>query len=374
MARRYRADQVGSFLRPQTVLDAHVARAQGRMTPEALRRIEDKAILEVLDLQRQAGIDVLSDGEYRRSSWAGEFVASVDGYVPGSAPIALSFRGAAPGETPAAPAGQPPGRVIGAKLQQNRRLTADVASFLRQHADGPFKLTMPAASYVTARGFKPGVSDHAYPTRKDALDDVASIIQAEVKALVAEGVPYVQIDNPHYADYIDAGRKEQMRAIGIDPDKALAEDIEADNRCLEGFDRGGVTLAMHICRGNGGRGGWHTEGGYDAIAEQVFGSLNVDAFLLEYDSERAGGFEPLRYIPKGKTVVLGLVTTKAGRLEPRDLLLRRIEEASKYVALDDLSLSPQCGFASVMQGNPLTWDEQRRKLELVVETARKVWS
>ena len=160
---------------------------------------------------------------------------------------------------------------------------------------------------------------------------------------------------------------------GVDQDQALKDDIEADNACLRGFDRSNVTLAMHLCRGNGAGGSWHTSGGYDRIAEQLFNQLEVDAFLLEYDSDRAGTFEPLRFMPKGKTVVLGLVTTKAGELESQGLLLRRIEEASKFVDIDDLTLSPQCGFSSTLQGNPLTWDDQSRKLELVVETARKVW-
>jgi methionine synthase II (cobalamin-independent) len=237
----------------------------------------------------------------------------------------------------------------------------------------PFKVTMPAASYITTRGYKPGVSEPAYADRKAVLDDVTRIISDEVKALASEGVPYIQLDNPHYADYIDAGRMEQMQAYGWDTDEMLKDDIEADNACLSGFDRSNVTLAMHFCRGNGGRGGWHTSGGYDAIAEQVFGQLEVDTFLLEYDTERSGSFEPLRYMPKGKTVVLGLITTKSGELEPVDDVMRRIEEAAKYVNLEDLALSPQCGFASVAIGNPVTPDEQRRKLELVSEVARRVW-
>jgi 5-methyltetrahydropteroyltriglutamate--homocysteine methyltransferase len=237
---------------------------------------------------------------------------------------------------------------------------------------------MPAASYVLARGYNPSITDKVYGSRAAALHDVASIIQAEIKSLVDEGVPYIQLDNPHYPDYVSDERNAEWRAIGVDPDTAIDEDIEADNLTLSGVDRGKVVLAMHLCRGNGGRGqdqpaGWHTSGGYDAIAERVFGGLQVDRFLLEYDSERAGGFEPLRFVPKGKTVVLGLVTTKSGELESQDTLMRRIEEASKYVAVEDLALSPQCGFASTLAGNPLSVDEERRKLELVVGTARRVW-
>lgn len=372
----YRAEQVGSFLRPPELLEAHAAHAEGRMSAEQLRDLEDKAILRLLDLEREVGIDVLTDGEYRRSGWASGFPDSVDGYVQGSPPITLNWHrdtDSGPSAATAPPTINTLGMVIGEKLRRRRRLTEHEAGFLKAHAGAPFKVTMPAPSYVVARGYRPGVTDKVYESRAAVLKDVVSIIRAEIEALAAEGVPYVQLDNPHYPDYIPIERREQWRSIGIDPDHAILEDVEADNAAIAGVDRGRVTLAMHLCRGNGGAAGWHTKGSYERIAEQVFGRINVDRFLLEYDSERAGGFEPLRFVPKGKTVVLGLVTTKSGRLEPQDLLLRRIEEASKYVGMDDLALSPQCGFASVMAGNPLSWDEQRRKLELVVDTARRVW-
>jgi methionine synthase II (cobalamin-independent) len=263
--------------------------------------------------------------------------------------------------------------VIGAKLRQRRRLTEHEVGFLQQHAAGPIKMTMPAATYVVTRGYKPGVTDQVYENRAAVLRDAAGIINAEIKALIAEGVPYVQLDNPHYPDYISDERRDQWRALGVDPDQALAEDIAADNASIAGIDRARATVGMHLCRGNGPLGRWHTAGGYERIAEQVFGGIDVDRFLLEYDSERAGGFEPLRFMPKGKLVVLGLITTKSGELESQDVLLKRIDEAAKYVAIDDLALSPQCGFASTLIGNPLSWDEQQRKLELVVDTARKVW-
>ena len=378
MATKYRADQVGSFLRPPRLLEARRAQTEGRISQDELRQAEDEAILAVLEMQRQVGIDVYSDGEYRRSGWSSGFPDSVDGYVPGTPAVTPRFQGGPGGVAapPAPPPGAPTalrGRVIGEKLHARHRLTARESAFLKAHAPGPFKVTMPAPSYVVARGYKPGVTDKVYPNRAAVLADAAAIIRDEIKALVDEGVAYIQLDNPHYPDYIDETRREEWRALSVDPDKSILEDIEADNACLAGFDRTGVTLAMHLCRGNGGGGAWHTAGGYDRIAEAVFGSIDVDAFLLEYDSERAGTFEPLRYMPKGKTVVLGLVTTKAGELESQELLLRRIDEATKHVALADLALSPQCGFASVAQGNPLTWEEQRRKLELVVATARKVW-
>jgi 5-methyltetrahydropteroyltriglutamate--homocysteine methyltransferase len=371
MAGKYRAEQVGSLLRPQAVLDAHAALREGKMTAEQVREIEDAAILDAIKLQKDVGIEVISDGEFRRPGWASDFSASVDGYVPGSAALQLTWSNQ---ETtrPSPPAGG--GQVIGGKLSPKRRLTGNQAPFVKEHAgDTPFKVTMPAASYVTTRGYKPGTSDATYPKRKDALDDVAAIIAAEIEALGAEGVPYIQLDNPHYPDYIDPSRVDQMKAYGWDVKQMIRDDIEADNACLKGIDRSKTTLAMHFCRGNGGRGGWHTSGSYDAIAEEVFGGLDVDTFLLEYDSERAGGFEPLRFIPRGKVVVLGLVTTKSGELESADEIVKRIEEASKYVDIDDLALSPQCGFASTLEGNRVTPEDQRRKLHRVAETARLVW-
>jgi 5-methyltetrahydropteroyltriglutamate--homocysteine methyltransferase len=304
----------------------------------------------------------------------------VDGYVTGDVPIVFEWR--MPDEAQEQAAGdvltairtvpQQGGLVIGERLRQKKRLTGEESAFLKVHAGGPYKVTMPATSYVVARGWRPGITDKVYANRAELVYEVGKIMAAEVQALAAEGVPYIQIDNPHFPDYIPADRREQWRAIGVDPDQALDEDIAGDNAAVKDLDRSRITLATHICRGNG-RSAWHTQGGYEPIAEKVFGGLDVDRFLLEYDSDRAGTFEPLRFMPRGKQVVLGLVTTKVGKLETQDDLLRRIEEASKYVDVDNLALSPQCGFASTFQGNLLTEEDQKRKLELVVSTARRVW-
>jgi 5-methyltetrahydropteroyltriglutamate--homocysteine methyltransferase len=376
----YRADHVGSLLRPPEVLQAHAEYAQGKRSLEALRQVEDAAIDAALELQRRVGLDVYSDGEFRRSDWTGEFSQAVEGYVMGPVPVPLPWKlpeqlqsdAAASAVAEAMRTMPHQTRVIGARLRQKRRYTEHESSYLKQHAPGPWKITLPAASYIVARGYSPGVTDKAYASRAEVAADVAKIVQSEIAALAAEGAPYIQIDNPHYPDYIPEDRRERLRSLGIDPDKALAEDIATDNTTMRGLDRQRHVVAMHICRGNG-RSAWHTEGGYERIAEQVFGSVDVDRFLLEYDSERAGGFEPLRFMPKGKQVVLGLVTTKLGELESKDLLLRRIDEATKYVPPEDLALSPQCGFASMAEGNLLSRDDERRKLELVVETARQVW-
>jgi 5-methyltetrahydropteroyltriglutamate--homocysteine methyltransferase len=263
--------------------------------------------------------------------------------------------------------------VLGAPIVMKRRLTGYDATFLKQHAPGDFKITIPAASYVASRAYSPEQSDPVFGSRAGLLKAVAEVIRSEVKALIEDGVPYIQLDNPHYTDYVSEDIRDRYKAIGIDPMQALKDDVEADNYSISGLDRSNVTIGMHYCRGNTGGGGWHKSGGYDWVAETSFGGLDVDTFLLEYDTERAGDFSPLRYMPKGKTAVLGLVTTKFPELESQDELIARINEAAKYVDMDDLALSPQCGFASTFQGNSLTPDEQMAKLKLVVDTAKKVW-
>jgi 5-methyltetrahydropteroyltriglutamate--homocysteine methyltransferase len=220
--------------------------------------------------------------------------------------------------------------------------------------------------------YKSGITEKFYPTHAELLKDLVEIVRDDVQWLVAEGVPYIQFDAPYYSHYLDPRQRQHMKHAGLDPDKELENAIAGDNAALEGVPRGGVTLALHVCRGNS-RSRWYTEGAYDAIAEKLFGMLDVDRFLLEYDSDRSGGFEPLRLVPRGKTVVLGLITTKEPRLESQDELRRRIDEAAKHAPLENLALSPQCGFASVAAGNLLSIDEQWRKLELVVQTARNVW-
>ena len=381
MSQPFRADHVGSLLRPPELLRVQADFAAQRISAADKRAAEDEAITTALNMQRQAGLEIFSDGEYRRGNWAGDFIAAVDGYVQGNMPVTFNWQlpeqlNSQTSEQQVANAmhamPQQSGLVIGQKLRQKSRLTQEETAFLSQHAPGAWKITMPAASYVLARGWVPGTSDKAYESRRALGMDIAQIIRAEVAAVAGEGALYIQIDNPHYPDYLPDDRREQYRAMGLDPDQALEEDIAVDNASVQGLDREKHILATHLCRGNG-RSAWHTSGGYDRIAERLFGTLDVDRFLLEYDSDRSGGFEPLRYIPRGKSVVLGLVTTKSGQLESADLLRRRIDEAAKYVPLEQLMLSPQCGFASVSEGNLLTWDEQRRKLELVAETARKVW-
>ncbi len=384
MAKKYRADQVGSFLRPPAIKEAHTAFTEGKISEEELRKVEDEQITQLLQQEKDSGIGVYSDGEWRRGGWAGPFSEAVaEGYVSGTPAIRLQGQlnpiatrlGATASEisqAQGAPAAAG-GRVLGAPIKMARRLTGYDAQWLKQHAPGDFKITIPAASYVASRAYSPELSDPVFGSRKGLLMAVAEIIRDEVKSLIADGVPYIQLDNPHYTDYVSEEIRDRYKAIGIDPAQALKDDVEADNYSISGLDRSNVTIGMHYCRGNTGGGGWHKSGGYDWVAETSFGGLDVDNFLLEYDTERAGDFAPLRFMPKGKTVVLGLVTTKFPELESQDELIERIHEAAKYVDLDDLTLSPQCGFASTFQGNSLTPEEQMAKLKLVVDTAQKVW-
>ena len=368
MAPSYRADQVGSLLRPAELLDA---RKHPNTSREELTAIEDRHILDVLDRQQRMGFKIFTDGELRRTGFMGDFYESVEGldreYDPDRA-----WKGAPAGVGVAKGIGAPGGAVV-AKIRQTKRLTKDEVDFLKRHAPGDIKMTLPTANQFPAICYKKGLSDRAYPTYSEFLWDLVPIMKAEIQALVNEGVKYIQIDAPRYSYYIDPKWRHYIEEeMGIDAEAALDEAIRVDNACLEGVKRDGVVLAMHLCRGNN-RSQWYAEGGYDPIAEKLFNQLNVDRFLLEYESERAGTFEALRFLPRSKSVVLGLLSSKLAALEKPDDLTRRIDEATKYVPIENLAVSPQCGFASTMEGNLLTEEEQWRKMQLVVDTARKVW-
>jgi 5-methyltetrahydropteroyltriglutamate--homocysteine methyltransferase len=264
--------------------------------------------------------------------------------------------------------------IVTRKLRQVRPLTGHELPFLKSRSPGAIKLTLPSATQFPAIAWKRGVSDAVYPDHSELLWDIVAIMKTELAAVAAEGVSYLQIDAPRYSYFIDPKWREWIRSeMRMEPEALLEESVRADNACFDAARRPGVTLAIHLCRGNN-RSHWYAEGGYDAIAEKLFGSLRVDRFLLEYDDARSGTFEPLRFVPRGKAVVLGLVSSKRPELESPDALARRIDEAARHVPLQDLALSPQCGFASTMEGNLLSEDEQWAKLRLVVETARRVWS
>jgi 5-methyltetrahydropteroyltriglutamate--homocysteine methyltransferase len=360
----YRAENVGSFLRPLVLLEARFAHTNSQLTLDQLRTAEDQAILEVFEGQRNAGMPIFTDGELRRGSWLTDMADAVEGFVQEK--VTLEWKGPGSGQEGST------AQVVGGRLRKVRKMTAHELPLLKKSAPGPFKITLPSPSNFMVASYKRGVTDRLYPSYDDLLRDLVEFTRDEIRWLVSEGVTYIQFDAPYYSHYLDPTQRQQMQALGLDPDQQFEKSIAADNAALQDAPRGKVRRAAHICRGNS-RSRWYTEGGYDAIAEKLFGSLEVDAFLLEYDNERAGSFEPLRLVPRGKTVVLGLVTTKQPQLESQDDLRRRIDEAARLVPLENLAISTQCGFASVAAGNLLSIDDQWCKLALVVDTARKVW-
>jgi 5-methyltetrahydropteroyltriglutamate--homocysteine methyltransferase len=365
MSRPYRADQVGSFLRPPDLLDARRATND----PEALRALEDRHVRRVLRVQEELGFDVFTDGELRRRNFMSDFTDAVAGFDLGDE-VARTWQA---GQTKDAPVSSVAG-IVTAKLRKLRSLTGHELPFLKANARGAIKMTLPSATQFPAIAFKAGITDRVYKDHSELLSDIVDIMKTELAELAAGGVAYLQIDAPRYSYFVDPKWREFLRTeMKRDPESVLDESIRADNACLAAARAPGVTRAMHLCRGNN-RSHWYAEGGYDAIAEKLFGTLEVDRFLLEYDDERSGTFEPLRFVPRDKQVVLGLVSSKRPELESVDDVCRRAEEASRYVPMDNLAVSPQCGFASTMEGNLLTEEEQWRKLGLVVDAARKLWS
>ena len=374
----YRAEQVGSLLRPPELLEARQKFSDGEISEEKLHQVEDESVLKALELQREAGIDIFTDGEYHRTGWSAAAAGAIDGLVPvEGSPIRRIFadwRGP-DSDVSNQMLSRVQAMVAGQKVHKTRRFVARDAAFLRENAPGPWKITLPGPMSMAGGMFEPGVSEAAYPDRFALAKDLAPMLNDEFHALVKDGASYVQLDSLHYVERVaDITVRQRMIDEGEDPDAYLDALIELDNQALEGL-RGtpGLTVGLHMCRGNA-RSRWHAEGSYEPVAERAFQQLNVDRFLLEYESERAGGFEPLRFVPRDKSVVLGIVSSKIGELEPLDDLRRRVEEASKYVPIENLAVSPQCGFASTQQGNLLSWDQQCRKLELVAELARKAFS
>jgi 5-methyltetrahydropteroyltriglutamate--homocysteine methyltransferase len=358
---RYRADNVGSLLRPANLL---AARDSGASADE-LQELEDRAILCALGMQSELGFDVFTDGELRRRTFMSDFTDSVAGFDHGDG-VARTWRGGDVAPTPIR-------GVVTGRLRALRRLTARELPFMQQQSPGPIKMTLPSPTQFPAIAYKKGVSQAAYATHSAFLHDVTRIIADEARFLAAERVDYIQLDAPRYSYYLDPAWQDFLRAeFETEPGDLLDEAVDADNVCLRAAKREGTTLAVHLCRGNN-RSRWFAQGGYDAIAERLFSTLEADRFLLEYDDERSGTFAPLRFVPRGKTVVLGLISSKIPELEDREDVIRRIHDAARYIPLENLALSTQCGFASTAEGNLLTLDEQRAKLALVSEVAREVW-
>jgi 5-methyltetrahydropteroyltriglutamate--homocysteine methyltransferase len=362
----FRADHVGSLLRPAELHAAREAAKAGRLAPDELKAVEDRCIRDVAAMQEAAGLQSVTDGEFRRAFWHVDFLTGFDGIEATGGQYAVTFKGEH-GEV----AGTSSMLGVTGKVRRSRPIMLDAFTFLKSATRATPKVCIPAATYLHMRGGRKVVDKTAYPDMEAFWADLALAYQAEIADLAAAGCTYLQIDDVSFGMLCDEAIRAQVRRDGEDPDRLPGLYARIINS-LVAKRPPGMAVTVHTCRGNH-RSMWMAEGGYDAIAEQAFGALDVDGVFLEYDSDRAGGFEPLRFAPKGRRIVLGLVSTKTPELESRDALKRRIEEASRFVALEDLCLSPQCGFASTEAGNALTEDDQKRKLELVVRTAEEVW-
>ena len=362
----YRCEVVGSLLRPDYLKDAVQRHAAGTASAAEVEEARDRAVLEAIALQEDCGVEVLTDGEMRRRGWTDPLTQSLAGYGP--APM-HGVNQSGPEQAARERAGRQGGNAVIAKLGPKDNLPLRELRFLKQHTSKPVKITLPSLAHASVL-WSPGHSDQVYPNRDEYLQDALRLTKELIAQCVAEGCTYVQLDSPRYTHLVSEEGRENFRRVGLDPDTWLSEVIAIDNALVDAFPA--ITFALHLCRGNG-RSMWAVEGGYDVIAEQLFNEIHVDRLFLEYDTPRAGNFAPLRFVPKDKAVVLGLITTKEPELETEDLLTRRIEEASQYLPLDQLALSPQCGFASVFEGNLITPAVQRAKLETLGKVARAVW-
>jgi 5-methyltetrahydropteroyltriglutamate--homocysteine methyltransferase len=362
----FRADHVGSLLRPQELHSARADAQQGRLSREQLRQVEDRCIRDAVSMQEGVGLQGITDGEFRRTTWHTDFLTGFEGIALAQADYAVTFRGER-GET----AGTSSMMVVNGKVRRSRPIMVDHFAYLKSVTGRTAKFCIPSPTYLHMRGGRKVVSTEAYPDLAELWADVARAYREEIRDLAAAGCEYLQIDDVSFATMCDADVRRQIRADGEDPDRLPERYAGIVNAFISGRPPS-LHVTMHTCRGNF-QSMWMASGGYDAVAEAVFNQVDVDGFFLEYDTERAGGFEPLRFVPKTKRVVLGLVSTKTPEIESKDLLKRRIEEAARFVPLENLCLSPQCGFASTHHGNRITPEIQRRKLERVVEVAREVW-
>jgi len=364
----FRADHVGSLLRPPDLLRARADLAAGRITPRELRAVEDQAVRAAVALQQEVGLRSVTDGEFRRASWHMDFIYQIGGIgqVPGT--LVSKFV-----NTEGAIEFTPPAIRVNRRVTMDKTIFGDDFAFLQSIAGSSIpKLTIPAPSMVHYRsGVRAVVDESIYPDVEEFWGDVAAAYAEEVRRLAEQGCQYLQIDDISLAYLNDPAQRAYISDRGEDAEHMHLRYISLINAAVAGRPAG-MAVATHLCRGNY-RSSWVASGGYDFVAEALFNELDVDGFFLEYDDDRSGGFEPLRFVPPGKQVVLGLVTTKRPELESKDELKRRIDEAAKYVPLDQLCLSGQCGFSSTFEGNALTAADQAAKLRLIVETAAEVW-
>ncbi len=358
-----RADHVGSFLRPRYLLDAREKFARKEITAAELRAIEDKAIAEVVKMQEDVGLKAITDGEFRRTYFHIDFLVQLDGVQSDDPKIIIKPDGS---EELA-----PPIMRVTSKVKHARDIQRADFEYLKSKTGQTPKVTIPSPTMLHFRGGRAGISQKDYPDLEQFYADVAQAYGDELRSLAKAGCTYVQMDDTNLAYLCDTKMREAARARGDDPNE-LPHRYARFINLVVAQKPAGMTLAVHLCRGNF-KSAHAAEGGYEPVAEALLSEMNVDAYFLEYDDERSGDFRPLRFLPKGKIVVLGLVTTKLGALESKDAIKRRIDEAAKYVPLDQLALSPQCGFSSSFHGNDIQMSQQTEKLRLVVDIARDVW-
>ena len=363
----FRADHVGSLLRPASLLAARTAYQQGQIALEALRRAEDDAICSAVTLQESLGLPVVTDGEFRRTWWHLDFLTAFDNVRRVAPKVKARFHTCAgPLELEA------PGIQVTGKLARSAPIFVDHFRFLKSVASAVPKITLPSPSIMHFRGGREAIDAVAYPDLEQFFADLARVYAEEIADLASAGCRYLQIDETNLAYLCDPALREQVRArIGADPDALVHDYARLINACIAGRPAD-MKVMLHLCRGNF-RSAWAAEGGYEPVADVLFNEIDVDGDFLEYDDERSGGFEPLRMLPRGKTVALGLITSKRGECESREAIKRRIDRAARFAPLEQLALSPQCGFASTCEGNVVTLGDLRAKLSLVVELAREVW-
>ena len=363
----FRADHVGSLLRPPELLAAREKWKSGAIDVAELREVEDRAIADVVALQEGLGLEAVTDGEFRRENWWIDFISAIEGIEISSPDEAAGFQ-----KAPGTASGYVPKnvRTVG-RLGRPGDILAEDFTFLNDRTSRTAKVAIPSPTRVHFHGGDALVDDAAYPDKDEFWDDLARVWREEIAALEARGCRYIQIDDPVINYFVDTRMRANLGSIGEDPDRLIHKYARLLNDCISG--RSPETyLTIHLCRGNA-QSAWIAEGGYEPLAEALFPAIEVDAWFLEYDDARSGGFEPLRFMPDDRCVVLGLVTTKRGDMEDRDEIKRRIDEAARHVPLERLGLSPQCGFASVDLGNLITVEDQAAKLSLVIDLAREVW-
>lgn len=361
----FRADHVGSLLRPQKLLDAREKYFAGELPAEELRQVEDEAIQEVVKKQQNIGLQSVTDGEFRRTYFHVDFLEKLEG-ITVTGGINVSFR-TKTGTVDFAP----PKMSVTGKLKHVQDIQKADFDFLKSVTSETPKVTIPSPTMVHFRGGRKAIDIEAYPDMEEFFDDLARVYREEIQSLYDAGCRYLQMDDTNLAYLCDPQMREGARERGDDPDALPHAYAELINKVVDNRPED-LRVAMHLCRGNF-RSAWVAEGGYEPVAEVLFNQMNIDAYFLEYDDERSGDFAPLRFVPPNKTVVLGLVTTKLSEMETADDLKRRIHEAAQYMPLDNICLSPQCGFSSTVHGNQITEATQWAKLERVVNTAREVW-